>query len=32
MIDITRTAAYRYFSFTFYFGKAYSGLAGNECA
>jgi hypothetical protein len=25
-----RTAEYRYFGFTFYFGKAYLGLADNE--
>ena len=25
------TAEYRYFSFTYYFGKAYFGLAENEC-
>ncbi len=23
--------AYRYFSFTYYFGKAYFGLAGRSC-
>ena len=27
MIHRVRAAAYRYFSFTYYFGKAYFGLA-----
>ncbi|MPM32155.1 hypothetical protein SDC9_78714 [bioreactor metagenome] len=29
MINIVFAAEYRYFSFTYYFGKAYSGLAEN---
>jgi len=31
MTRTVRTAAYRYFSFTYYFGKAYFGLAENGC-
>lgn len=31
MINFTRAAEYRYFSFTYYFGKAYFGLAESEC-
>lgn len=27
MMNIARAAEYRYFSFTYYFGKAYFGLA-----
>jgi len=27
----TFAAEYRYFSFTYYFGKAYFGLAGKVC-
>ncbi len=27
MIDIARNAEYRYFSFTYFYGKAYFGLA-----
>ena len=29
MTNITRSAEYRYFSFTYFYGKAYFGLA--EC-
>lgn len=32
MITITRAAEYRYFSFTYFMGKAYFGLAENVCA
>lgn len=32
MINIARAAEYRYFSFTYYFGKAYFGLAECVCA
>jgi hypothetical protein len=32
MINITRAAEYRYFSFTYYYGKAYLGLAESVCA
>lgn len=28
MNKLTRTAEYRYFSFTYFYGKAYFGLAG----
>jgi len=31
MIHTTRTAEYRYASFTYYRGKAYFGLAENGC-
>lgn len=31
MSTFTFAAEYRYFSFTYYFGKAYFGLAENEC-
>lgn len=31
MIALARAAEYRYFSFTYYFGKAYFGCAENEC-
>ncbi len=27
MINLTRSAEYRYFSFTYFYGKAYLGLA-----
>jgi len=29
MTNITRAAEYRYFSFTYFYGKAYFGLAEN---
>ena len=29
MANITRSAEYRYFSFTYFYGKAYFGLAEN---
>ena len=29
MTNITRSAEYRYFSFTYFMGKAYLGLAAN---
>ena len=29
MTDINRSAEYRYFSFTYFYGKAYLGLAEN---
>ena len=32
MINIARAAEYRYFSFTYFTGKAYFGLAGSENA
>lgn len=32
MINLTRAAEYRYFSFTYYYGKACFGLAENGCA
>ena len=32
MTNITRSAEYRYFSFTYFMGKAYFGLAVNVCA
>ena len=31
MTNITRSAEYRYFSFTYFYGKAYFGLAENVC-
>ena len=31
MTNITRSAEYRYFSFTFFAGKAYFGLADYVC-
>ena len=30
MTNITRSAEYRYFSFTYFTGKAYSGLAESK--
>ena len=32
MTNTARNFAYRYFGFTYYFGKAYFGLAENVCA
>lgn len=32
MTNLIRSAEYRYFSFTYFFGKAYSGLAERVCA
>ena len=32
MTNIARAAEYRYFSFTYFTGKAYFGLAENVCA
>ncbi len=32
MINVARAAEYRYFSFTYFFGKAYFGLAEHVCA
>ena len=32
MINIARAAEYRYFSFTYFYGKAYFGLAENVFA
>ena len=31
MTNTTRSAEYRYFSFTYFYGKAYFGLAENVC-
>jgi len=31
MTNIVRAAEYRYFSFTYFFGKAYFGLAESDC-
>ncbi len=31
MMHLNRSAEYSYFSFTYFFGKAYFGLAGNGC-
>ena len=32
MTVMNRSAEYRYFSFTYFYGKAYSGLAESVCA
>ncbi len=32
MINIARAAEYRYFSFTYFYGKAYFGWAERVCA
>ena len=32
MINIARAAEYRYFSFTYFYGKAYFGCAESVCA
>ena len=31
MTNIARSAEYRYFSFTYFYGKAYFGLAESVC-
>ena len=32
MVNITRAFEYRYFSFTYFFGKAYFGCTESACA
>jgi hypothetical protein len=32
MTNIARAAEYRYFSFTYFYGKAFCGLASSGCA